>query len=338
MTKKERGLKKNVIFLLIIILFCLLGLEGVSRSLVAAKNNLSFWHSKKEAIYPMLHKKFISYSPNDTNVLLLGGSALWYVGNRERNENFSDKHYFNVAFSGHSSLDSLHKYKYLISQGYKFDYVVFYHGINEVKFNNIPKSLYLDNYDHVLFYRLANSVFKHENPFLSTFLQSSLGFRLYQYYIQLKYIHKSIPAGGITKKWILFGKDIQTSLTFKNNLSKIMQLAKSENATLITPQFAFHVPQNYSNELFSDHSLGYQRNHHKKSNCCAIEIWGEPSNVVKGIETHNEIISRLQDNFVYVDTSNMSADINNFYDICHFSRKGEKKFSELVFNHLKENG
>lgn len=338
--KKERRLKKDIFFLLSIIALLVLGLECVSKLLISQKSDLPFWHSKEEAIYPMLHNKLVNYSPNNTNVLLLGGSTLFYVGKRIQLENLGDEHYFNLSHSVHSSLDSVHKYHYLISQGYTFDYVIFYHGINEVRFNNIPTNLFLDNYDHVHFYRFANAVFDSGNPFLHILLKSSLGFRLYEFYVRVKYMETSISKGRISKEWIPFGKDIKTNSSFEHNLLTIMQLAKSKNATMITPKFAFHVPKNYSKQLFSDHSLGYQRNHNAKnsrSDCCHIELWGKPSHVIKGIEIHNEIIIRLQDNFRYVDTSHISADINKFYDICHFSRKGEKEFIELVVNAIKEN-
>jgi hypothetical protein len=91
-------------------------------------------------IYPPLYEQLYDYTGDTTNILLLGGPVLYFAGRQAalREAFGEDARVYNFAQTAHSSLDSLTKYRYALDRGYRFDYVIFYHGINEVRANNVP--------------------------------------------------------------------------------------------------------------------------------------------------------------------------------------------------------
>ena len=93
------------------------------------------------------------------DVLILGGSVVsdgfGSVG-AQLAEELTARHgvrvrVHNVGARAHTSRDSLLKYRRLWRQ--KFDLVVVYHGINEVRANNCPPDLFREDYSHYSFYR-----------------------------------------------------------------------------------------------------------------------------------------------------------------------------------------
>lgn len=327
------GVIKKIFISVVCIILVLALLESFYRLATSQKNKLPFFYSNKEMIYPALANAMVHYSPKNTNVLLLGGSVLdWnYPTLKEINKNSSIE-FYNMATPAHTSLDSLYKYRYLISKGYHFDYVIFYDTINEVRANNVPPELYYNDYRHYSFYRIANAVFKDDN-FLSPIIRkSALCLRLYQVYTEIRFKDETVPKDGPKEEWIKYGGDIKTKETFRNNLQEIINISKKENSTLIAPKFAFNLPGNYTFERFINNSLGYSNN----SGCCAVKIWGSPYNVVKGIKAHNEIIESLESELIFINTDNISNDISNFFDICHFSEKGNKEFANLIIKSIND--
>ena len=186
-------------------------LEVASRALFARQYGFPFRHSVEELIYPPLREQFQAqpYSKDSVNILLLGGSVLWGAGNQHRLEHTFDYplHVYNMAQTGHSSLDSLNKYLWLSRRGYTFDYVIFYHGINETRANNAPPDVFSEDYDHYSFYRLTNTVFQGKRPVQAVLLRSSLYFRIYRLWATLRetrtfgrrYLHIALPKGGLAE-------------------------------------------------------------------------------------------------------------------------------------------
>ena len=223
---KREDLKKGLIILLITILICLFVLEITSRLMVSNELDIPLFFNTKEAIYPKLHTEFENYTENSTNILFLGGSVLDYSSGQieEMVENNSSKSYkiYDVSRKAHTTLDSYYKYRYLVSKGYDFDYIVFYHGINEVRANNIPEEFFEKNYEHYSFYRLVNQVFRPDNLFLDVFLDTSLGYRYYELYASKNFKDVTIPQHSPRKKWMNYGENIKTKRTFRKNLLRII--------------------------------------------------------------------------------------------------------------------
>jgi len=307
--------KKELTLLLSSLIFSLILLELIGRILFASTNDLPLSFTSKEMIYPALYNVKKKYNNINTNVLLLGGSVLYnnasLLNGLGRDKNIK---FYNLAHPAHTSLDSLYKYRDLIKQEYKFDFVIFYHGINEVRTNNIQKEYFKEDYSHYYYYKLVNTVFKDENPVLKFFLSSTLVYNSYHLFCKIygitglkknEFVPFDIPVPELTK----FGNEIKSENSFRKNLLKIDLLAYSEKSILIVPFFAFH-------PFSPDQSM--------------TKIWGEPKNVIKGIKRHNRVISDIKGRYITIDTSAINKNRDNFEDICHFTSKGNKIFYDLL--------
>jgi len=295
---------------------------------------LPFFYDAEELFYPKLRHELKDYSDEHINVLLLGGSVLYFSSDIIRDKiNFK---VYNLAKPTHTSLDSLNKYQYLISQGYNFDYIIFYHGINEVIANYVDNNSFSIDYNHFTYYQIANSIFRNENKLSSFFIKKvSLIYRINQFYYNHLAKSRLIdnPEFPIKKETNLkFGEDIKSKKSFRKNLMGIIDLSKSEGSTLIVPIFAFNLPSDYPSKLLKKESLGYSISYEAVN----PYLWGYPKYTIKGIKAHNEAILNLSNNFVLIDTKNISKDIKNFADICHFSKKGKEEFRNLMVEKIKE--
>jgi hypothetical protein len=307
--------KAEISLLLMSFLLCLIVLEMFSRFLFANANNLPFNYKRAEMVYPALYTIKKNFVAGDTNVLLLGGSVLYNsFDTLSRGGADCELTFHNAAYIAHTSLDSLYKYKYLSENGYKFDYIVFYHGINDLRLNNIPPEYFKNDYSHYYYYKLHGHLFGGKWSVYDLFTASTLAYNAYQLFFKVyslttfrtnSFIPYDIPVSTLTK----YGIDIKSEATFSDNLSGIIELSKSDNSTLVVPLFA-------TEKDFADTEL--------------TRIWGEPENVIKGIARHNNVISRLQQDFVLIETKGISADKSNFEDICHYTQQGRFKFGALI--------
>ncbi|MDM8544414.1 hypothetical protein QUF90_25340 [Desulfococcaceae bacterium HSG9] len=314
-----RDKKKELTLLLFSCIVSLIILELFSRMLFANANRLPFMYSAEEMIYPALYNIRQNYTDEGVNILLLGGSVLFE--NAKFFKEMGRRHsinFYNAAYIAHTTLDSLYKYKYLTKNKLKFDYVIFYHGINDVRLNNIPSEFFQDDYSHYYYYKLINKTFKYNEPKSDLFLNSTMGYNFYNLFCRfysltrfrkMEFMPYDIPVPELTR----YGDEIKSAKSFRKNLNKIIRMSKTNNAVLIVPYFAFR---------------------QAPDNAEMTNIWGNPKNVIKGIIRHNEIISEMQDRFVTINTEEISVDRAIFTDICHLTIQGQKKFGELIIKKL----
>ncbi len=313
--------KAEISLMSISVLLALITLELFSRFFFASEHNLPFHYNREEMVYPALYTIEKNFTADGTNVLLLGGSVLHNAFDTLREEGAKADAaitFHNAAYIAHTSLDSLYKCDYLSKNGYTFDYIIFYHGINDVRLNNIPPEYFKKDYSHYFHYKLHSHIFDENWTVYDLVAVSTLGYNAYQLFYKVyslttfkkkSFIPYDIPASNLVK----YGKTIKTEATFKRNLSGIIERSKASNAVLIVPLFA-------TQKDFARTEL--------------TRIWGEPENVLKAVSTHNGAIRRLQPNFVLIETEVIGADKNYFEDICHFTPQGRLKFSKLILQKI----
>jgi hypothetical protein len=301
-------------------------LEVASRVLYARAHGFPLNHSIEELIYPPLLEQFQQqpYSPDNLNVLLLGGSVMWIAGRAHEIEHAFDPpaRVYNMAQNAHSSLDSLNKFEWLLQHGYKFDCVIFYHAINEVRANNAPPDVFSPDYDHYSFYRLTNTVFQGKRPWLRAMLRSSLFFRGYRVWETLRetrafgrrYLHMAFPR----EDWLPYGADVRSAESFRGNLARIAALAKENQAALIVPLFA-------CNPMLDE-----------QANAGRMTEWGLAGNLAKGIQAHNAVIQSMSSQFIYIDDTRRLMIENNFVDPCHFTEQAQAQFIEILKQALRQ--
>lgn len=289
-----------------------------------AYRGLSFANAQRELhlfYYPRLRPvEALRIDPDDGfyDVLLLGGSVLMpaygqigaSLGRRLGRATGQPTRIHNVAFEGHSSLDSLYKYRHLRDK--HFDLVVLYHGINEVRANNAPPTLFRDDYSHYSWYDAVNRieagadsrylVFPVTLRLLAQLAGERLGLRAY------------VPTHEPRPEWIQYAATVQTRGSFEHNLQGVMRLAAEKHEPLALMTFAYYQPEQYPDVpdwLFP------------------TEGWGKPEYVVRGIEAHNEIVRTLARgaDLILVDQeARIPKDASHFRDICHLTPAGTRSW------------
>ncbi|MBW2207593.1 MAG: SGNH/GDSL hydrolase family protein [Deltaproteobacteria bacterium] len=328
---------KKIFVLFLYVLFLCLVLEIISRTEWSIRRDVPFFSPATYFYYPELKDvEAESIKKNDSpfDILLLGGSVMteeWgsIAKLLEERIAYATKkrvRVHNLAKSAQTTLDSYYKYRHLMEKS--FDLVIMYHGINDVRLNNCPPSVYKEDYSHYAWYKVINFFEKH--PGLGNV--ASL-YSLYYRFIRIqekigsppKYISRKMPF----KKWLQYGNHIKTATAFKQNIEKILDIAKQKGEPVLLMSFCYYVPPDYSLEGFTKRKIDYTLFG------APTEIWGISKNVVRGIDVHNDIIRAFagySDKIAYVDQkASFPRRGEYFNDICHLTQKGCERFVEGIF-------
>jgi hypothetical protein len=317
-----------------------------------------------ESYYPIFKDiQNYKYDKNKINLLVLGGSVVYndtiHVGKEAKSflnmpTVTYDAHFcainklipeaeFNVlslAMSGHNSLDSWYKYKYCKRNNIKFDYVLPYHGINDLRTNNIWRKNFNINYRHVEFYDELYIINRHPEinfftaPFMIDWL--ILGLKK-EKQGPSRYISKDVFMGLLTgnpEEHVKQGGDIKTNVSFRRNYNKIIRLAKRKHETVVLATYASNQPDDYDFEKFYRKELPYY-----DEQLFPTELYGMPEHIKKGLELHNSIIRSLANEnpklpFIDVDF-NIPNTKEYFNDACHLTDKGCRQLAHLIYQKLR---
>lgn len=321
-----------------VILFsaCLLFLvvEGVSRLEWSLRSNTSFFSPNVAFYYPELPRGEKAVAPNkegSLEVLVLGGSVLhpdWGSIPQallEKLTSASGKKVKvrNMAMPGHTTLDSFYKLRRLVDR--RFDLIICYHGINELRLNNCPEQMYQQDYSHYSWYRVVNFFENRPNiPDLACLF--SFGYRLVRLHEKIGSPPRYIPRDSPSEDMMRYGGYIKTAVSFRENMENILELAREGQSPLVLMTFAFHLPSDYSLEAFQARSLDYCLH------SCAAEIWAKPEHLAEGLRVHNDIIRDLasrSNDVIFVDQyTQIPQCARHFNDVCHLTQEGSIRFVE----------
>lgn len=286
--------------------------------------------------YPELRRKGVMTArlePSDGSfdVLLLGASVLepgWgaieqHLRNQLEARCGNRYRLFNLAASGHTSRDSLQKYSHLEQQ--RFDLVIVYHAINDVRMNNCAPGTFQLDYSHCAWYR------SFQKRLATGRLSLDPG-------DQLLAVTDLIDLGAPEENLREFGRDIKTPPAFRRNLEEMLAVAKQRGDRLVLMTFASHLPADYSLEAFKQQRLDYQYRSDRRS--CLAEMWGEPDNVRRTLAAHNEVLRELAREHPDAPFVDQEAGIppkgKNFVDLCHLTDEGSRLWVENLLPELDE--
>lgn len=228
---------------------------------------------------------------------------------------------FNLAMPSQTSLDS--RFKRLEMARDRFDLVLVYHGINDVRANACPPELFRDDYSHWSWYRYISSYRRHRDDLRWLMLPFTLE-RLWHDLALAAEPGGVVPHDRPPREWFGYAADIQTAGPFRHNLEEVVR--RSGRVLLVT--FAWYVAPGYSEERFLARELDYGRH------TSPIELWGDPRWVAAGIEAHNRItreIAAAHANAQLVDLeAAMPRSGAYFDDICHLTERGGSVFTATV--------
>jgi len=247
-----------------------------------------------------------------------------------------------VASAGvpaHMTYDSVWKYRYWYD-GYDFDLVIFYHGINDARANNYPREAFRDDYTQFSYYQRFWPAFNwiEQHPRLShSFLVS--------WVMKLALGAKSILAPEFQREapysspldapWRAEAGDLKTPPVFARNVEAVMALAESRDQPFLLLTYTYYVPDGYSNERFLAEDLDYSF----VEESVATEVWGWSYHISAAIEAHDAVIREIaaeHPEVLFFDMERfMPKDGKHFIDICHWTDLGQERFAEGVVEALQ---
>ena len=288
-----------------------------------------------EVFYP--ETRFSVGSPpshDDANfdVLLLSGSALnahfspigQLLAERLTLASGRPVRIHNFAMPGHTTLDSLYKYRKLAPAGVEL--VAVYHGLNELRANNVPPESFRDDYSHYGWYELVRDVVDGDalHPFA---LPYTVRFAFRRVLARLG-LRDYVPIERPNPEWLAFGREIRTREPFRRNLAAIVELARSRGERVVLMTYASHIPPGYSDAKFAARELDYVLY------TAPIGLWGDVENVRAGLAAHNAVVRELaasQPDLELVDIEAAIPDEGRFYDdVCHLTVPGAEKFVDAL--------
>ena len=245
----------------------------------------------------------------------------------------------SAGIPAHMTYDSLWKYRYWYD-GYDFDLVMFYHGINDARANNYPRDVFRDDYSQFSYYHRFWPAFDwiEQHPRLSrSFLVSwvmklSLGAKT----MFAPEFEREAPYNNpLDDPWRAEAGDLKTPPVFARNVEAVMELAAEREAPLLLLTYTYYVPKGYSNERFLAGELDYSF----AEESVATEVWGWSHHVQAAIEAHDGVIRKIaaeHPEVLFFDMERfMPKDGEHFIDICHWTDLGQAKFAEGLVQALK---
>lgn len=260
--------------------------------------------------------------PDTLRLLTLGGSVMFNdnitLQLKEHLQKISDNkiELQGAGLRSHTSASSLIKYQQFYGQ-FDIDYVLIYHGINDLWTNHVAIEDFTEDYSHYI------------NSYKRNFLldNSVLARVIYNAFASAPppYQHN--------------GANFASAKTFEQNLRFLIAAIKKSGATPVLMTFAWHIPEGYSKAKFENFRAGYNRNSlDNNADLWPVEIWGDIDYVKTGLNKHNAIIKSLAQelSIPLIDQhSLLSNNIDNFGDICHFSNRGRQQFIQNIASHLQ---
>lgn len=256
-----------------------------------------------------------------TRILTLGGSVLF---NRRMTERMAAA--FSAAASApielqggalktHTTRSSLIKYAEHFSR-YHFDYVLIYHGVNDLWANHVTPEEYEEDYSHLHHWYKRNLLLNH----------SVLARRVYNM------LWTRPPA-------VENGMNFGAVHTFERNIRELIRMIREDGGTPILMTFGWHIPDNYTREAFEKHTLDYNNPTHYDE--CLVEFWGPVDYVKEGLRRNNEAILRIAaDEDVLLIDQHAFLDDTAFYfgDFCHLSEEGTDAFIHHIVTFFLNSG
>lgn len=339
---------KMFYLVLVTITLLVLVMEITSRLIWSATLDIGILDSSKiiYKFYPELRE--IDNAPqnsqdNEFRVLVLGGSVVGpYYGFDSMLEYKLSRalgkrvKIYNAARAAHTSRDSAIKYRYLKNK--RFDLIILYHAVNDVRANNVPPRLFRNDYSHYYWYKMVNLFGGPDTGrrLVSTKTAQYAALILGQRMGMLdKKNNPNDPPQTPKKEWLQYGGDIKTAISFRDNITTILSLAQMKQERVLLMTATSYIPPGYSYNKFMKKALDYSGHYYP------LEIWGEPKNVEAGIAVHNAIVRDIALNargeVIFIDMEKeFPASGLYFLDAVHLSRAGMDKFTTMIADHLTE--
>lgn len=336
--------RRSWLFGIVIAVLLVAAIEVSSRIYLSAATGAPFSRPADVlyAFYPELERiqsREIRRGGRDFDVLLLGASVLnkrWGTFEpafREALE-LHTRHQiriWNASAPGHSSLDSLYKYRHLDTQ--RFDLVLLYQAINELRANCAPDEVFRPDYSHVEWYRRVNWVERHRGLLRWT----SLPYTAHDAWMEIEKLtgrYRPIPFEGVDPELRKYGRKLKTVPVFRRNVDAIATLARQRGDPLLLMTYAWYLPEGGARKHAKTREPIYTGHGVK------VDAWGEPNAVGMGLAAHNaairEVAAAHPEAFFLDEAAFLPAQREYWNDICHPTTRGMVEFADNIGHLLEE--
>ena len=330
---------KNIWLPLTMLAIPLLMAEASAHLYWSLKSGESIFSAPKmiHSFYPNLNFQKPAPNQDTIDVLMLGGSVLQQIQPTLEAKLKSVKRpyrIYNVSIPGHTSMDSVYKYRHLKEQG--FDLVVFYHGINEVRANYVPDDEFEDDYSHFYWYSVLSSLNESiTSPYLALPFTANFFYQTAKKITATERSHRTeIPRS----KYLKYGASIKSAFSLQNNIETLMEETKVHGSQFLLMSFAYSTQFGgffkYSKERYE---AVYQSFNERYDSHGGAEIWGEPEYVVDAIKVHNEVMRLLattNPGVHFIDQEKLIDKDTMFGDICHLNHRGMDAFVDALIRKM----
>ncbi len=306
------------------------------------------------AYYPELRPAWVTpIAPDDGHfdLLILAGSVFFdYYGGPAMHlrtaleaQGTLNARVWNMAWPAHGSRDSLTKYRWL---GHKrFDAVLVYHGINELRANNVPADRFRPDYSHMAWYAEVNRVAG--RPLAASLSWLALPRLAGWTWAGVDQLLRPpvVAVDGIPSPQAMAdGGEIKTRASFTSNLQEIAALAQERGEPLLVSTFAYYLDPAYSKEaLLHDQGLSEARVQPRTARPLDTarqlsyaaplyadfaqpnEIWGRTEHLLAGLAAHNQAVRGLAEQMKLGLVDGEAAvpkSADQFIDLCHLAPAG----------------
>ncbi|MCY2965866.1 MAG: hypothetical protein NT069_19920 [Planctomycetota bacterium] len=265
------------------------------------------------------------------DLLLMGGSVLqptWGTIEaelRQRLEAIAPGRIriYNLAEAGFTSRDSRVQYEHFKDD--RFDLVLVYEGINDVRMNCCPPEEFHDDYSHFTRYGLMMQRLDAGTLSLPTAVLD-----------RFRSAVSTLPLGTADPQLVDFAANPQSPRTLKANLEAIAQTAIARGDPLLLLTYAWYIPGDYTPERFRDGTLDYS---HEAPHACGAEMWGRPEHVANAMRLQNEAIREIARSHLEVRFVDQSEQLpkngDNFCDPCHLTTAGCRRFVDNIWPEIE---
>ncbi len=244
----------------------------------------------------------------------------------------------STGVAAHMTFDSLWKYRDWY-EGYDFDLVVVYHGINDVRANCYPTHLFRSDYAHMPYFQQYAQVFHwmERQPALARSFVITWVYKLVvRASVQMApaFQRRAPYNDPRNDPWLPEGADVKTGPTFERNVEAIVELAHTRGQKLLLLTYAWYLPDDYTNARFRTRQLDYSFT----EDSVPVEVWGLPENVALALDVHNASVRRVAsrhatsgDEVHFFDMERaIPKDGAHFIDVCHWTDRGVAEFTRGV--------
>ena len=319
-------------FAVVLAVLVLLALELVSRGYWALAHDAGFFdrdlllHSFYPSLAPLAEGPPVRRDDERFDVLVLGASTVhraWGSFPQQFDDALRARgrpyRVYNLAAPGHTSRDSLIKYRQ--TARHRFDLVFVYQGINELRADDVPPERFRSDFSHMDWYRELGPILARRR-LARAFTLPFTARRAWLVFSRVLGMREAVGLERLHRGWARYGAEHRSVTAMRANLAAILATARERGDPVLLSSFAWYVPADYTREAFEARTLDYAY----RGRSVPLEVWGLAENVESGLAAQNEMIAALaagSPEIRFVDVAGaIPREGRYFNDVCHLSREG----------------